>query len=186
VGRNVQQEFNLLQQRIGAYSSAVSGGAVKATRTAMQYFLESATAQTPQSKPRRDILARSGGFVVFCYAKGSRRRSARWFKKEAEARRHTKVDTRGLCKAGWWGSGASIGKPMSKPCGNRVAPLVAKVASMIQQGTPTAASFTAINRAPGMDRYTSVVLPYAIGRASNRLAAATRAELAKAKGQAFR
>lgn len=186
MARDVQAEFNRLQRQVAAYAKAVPGGAKQATRTAMQYFLESAATQTPRAPSKRPIYHEGRDFIVYPYIRNTHKRAKRIFHKESTAKRYARIDTRGLCKAGWWGSGAAVGKPMKKPAGKLVPPLVQRVASMIVDAKPDKASFTAVNRAPGMDRYARMVLPYALGRASNRLGAATRAELAKAKTFAFK
>ena len=181
-------ELRLLNQRIHAFSKAAEVPINESATLAAFYYLQSATAITPQAQKKREIKQsrgmKSNVFNIVVYRKGGNGEKVRRpYFTETKAKKYSRLDSWGMGKAGWWLASSKLPqtrfpiiKPFKKPCGKVVKTHAADL-SFLNSG----ARFVEVtNNAPRIKKMFDAGLDaLALGKASNRLNSSMQTELKK-------
>lgn len=141
-------------------------------KRAKKYLNKSGTALSKSGKKSKLLIE----YIVFAKKFGSRSFAKKIFKTLSEAKAAAKITTRGLLRAGWWGSVPRLGGRVDEVYGSKVASLISAVSKTRQEKDPDSVTISIINAVniPGASEAASSAIAFGLGKAANQLRAMIR------------
>ena len=102
------------------------------------------------------------------------------FEDLSEAKRAAKILTRGLLRAGWWGTSQRLGKSVEEQYGDKVSALVSAVSGTQEKKGNNSYTISVINAAniPGAETAAASSIAFGMGKAANQMRAMLRKAVA--------